>query len=78
MGAGEVCGLFAITAGLGSLSEVGEEVCVADDFVVANPLASRVDHVHKLGGNSIGRIRHFPNNILHQMILGWEKCKNSS
>ena len=51
MGAGEVYGLFAITAGLGSLAEGGEEGCVSNDFVIANPLASRVDHVHELGGN---------------------------
>ena len=49
MGAWEVYGLSAVTAGLGSLAQVGVEVSVADELVVAHPLASRVDNVDKQG-----------------------------
>ena len=51
--AGEVNGLSAVAAGLGGLTEVGVEVRVADDLVVAHPLASGVDDVDELGGKAI-------------------------
>ena len=46
--AGEVNGLSAVAAGLGSLTEVGVEVRVSDDLVVAHPLARGVDDVDEL------------------------------
>ncbi len=49
MRAGEIKRLLVFATGLRCPAVVGEEVYMADDLLVAHPLAGGVDHVDKSG-----------------------------